>query len=53
MYQSGVRLPTVFVLELPAANRAFIRGLLAALDSQVLLQRVFPHVSFATLEAQP
>ena len=43
----------MFVLELPAANRTFKGRILAALNSQVLLQRVSPQVSLAALEAPP
>lgn len=53
MDQSSVRLPTVFVLELPAANRALECRILAALDSQMFLQRVSPHVLLAALVTPP
>lgn len=53
MNQPGVRLPAVFVLEFSPANRTLESGILAALDAQMLLQRISPHVLLAALETPP
>lgn len=53
MDQSGVGLPAMLVLKLPPANRALVRGILAAFDPQMLLERVAPHVLLAALETRP
>ena len=53
MDQPGVGLPAMLVLKLPPANRTLVRGILAALDPQVFLERVAPHVLLAALETRP
>lgn len=53
MNSFGVRLQPVLMFKLPATDWTLKRGILPALDPQVLLQRIPPYVSLAALVTKP